>query len=88
MGSAIKTKNIIFIMIVLVIIVVVSYGMAYVLRQNREYARLNQVPIVKEESVEPLEEEINAGTDLPMSEEYGVGRGDIEFRSGDDIIIF
>lgn len=90
MDSAIKIKNLVYIVIVLLIIIAVSYAMNYIYKQNKEYARLNQISIVKEESLEPVDEKTNVETDLSMSDEDRTvtGDGDIEFRSGNDIIIF
>lgn len=90
MDSAIKIKNLVYIVIVLLIIIAVSYAMNYIYKQNKEYAKLNQITIVKEKSVETIEEEVRAETDLPVLDEDRTvtGNGDIEFRSGSDIIIF
>lgn len=90
MDSAIKIKNLVYIVIVLLIIIAVSYAMNYIYKQNKEYAKLNQITIVKEKSVETIEEEVRTETDLSMSDEDRTvtGDGDIEFRSGNDIIIF
>lgn len=90
MDSAIKIKNLVYTVIVLLIIIAVSYAMNYIYKQNKEYARLNQISIVKEKSLEPVDEKTNVETDLSMSDEDRTvtGNGDIEFRSGSDIIIF
>jgi uncharacterized protein YpmB len=90
MDSAIKIKNLVYIVIVLLIIIAVSYAMNYIYKQNKEYAKLNQITIVKEKSVETIEEEVRTETDLTVLDEDRAvtGNGDIEFRSGSDIIIF
>lgn len=67
---------------------VVSYAMAYIVRQNREYARLNQESLVREKVEDIVKQESNDEKDIPEIKEDRVEIGDTEFRSGNDIIIF
>ncbi|MDY0382879.1 MAG: hypothetical protein RBS20_03980, partial [Atribacterota bacterium] len=77
-------------LLILIILVAVICATAFIFKQNKEYTKLNQEYIVKEKSVETIEEEVRAETDLPVLDEDRTvtGNGDIEFRSGSDIIIF
>ena len=92
MGLLLKIKNSIFILLILIILVAVICATAFIFKQNKEYTKLNQEYIVKEKSVEveTVEEEVRTETDLPVLDEDRTvtGNGDIEFRSGSDIIIF
>ncbi len=88
MSSLIKIRNIIYIILILIILMVVSYAMAYIVRQNREYARLNQESLVREKVEDIVKQESNDEKDIPEIKEDRVEIGDTEFRSGNDIIIF
>ena len=62
--------------------------MAYIVRQNKEYARLNQESLVREKVEEIVKQESNSEKNLLEIKEDRVERGDTDFRVGNDVIIF
>ena len=71
MSSLFKTKNIIYIVMILLFIIVISYIMSYIGKQNREYERLSREAINRQKVEERIvEETVNTEIELPASEEY------------------
>lgn len=90
MGLLLKIRNSICILLILIILVVVIYATVFIFKQNKEYSRLNQEYIVKEKTEEIVKEENRTGIEQikPDKDNVNIGDDDIEFRSGNDIIIF
>lgn len=71
MSSILKTKNIIYIVMILLFIIVISYIMSYIGKQNREYEKLSREAINRQKVEEIIvEETVNTEIELPVSEEY------------------